>query len=690
VIRVLRVAAAALVLATAGGLAGPAGGIVQVDRVRAAATDLTLVTDAVYTVKPGDREVGIAVSITATNHTRETRTRRTYFNRAYLAVQAGTTGFRLSGAKGATVKVARRSKDSTLLRLDFGTRLYSGDSRDYRLTFTMLGSGRSANSQTRVGSTLVTVPLWAYASNGARGSTVAVVFPEGWEVGVQAGSMPIKAKGPAGASILRSGPIAAPLTWFAYVVGQRDAVYKDRSLKVETADATIPLVVRAWVDDTAWAKRTTLLFRRALPVLHKEIGLAWPHDEPMIIQEAVNRADGAVAGLYDPAAGRIEVAYWADDVTALHEAAHAWFNGALLADRWANEGFAALYAHRAALALDVAGKDPKMTKAAEAAAIPLNAWPLRADTAGNSTVADLEAYGYAASFRLAQEIADRAGDEALRRVWADAAAGRGAYQPPVIAAVDAAVDGPASAGPTEGVDGPPDWRGLLDLLEDETGASFADLWRTWVVRPEEAALLDARARARVSYQRTLALAGDWQLPRSIRDALRAWQFDDAEQLMADARTVLAQQAALAKMAAATGVELPDSVRPAFEDGRLADASAEADAERTALLGLDRATAARSDDPDVLTQLGMLGHDPEADLAAAGEALSSGDLEAARAAADDAYRAWSDAWSEGRRRAMLVLAGLATALVVASAISGVARRRSKGAHEAAPGGPGSPG
>ena len=91
----------------------------------------------------------------------------------------------------------------------------------------------------------------------------------------------------------------------------------------------------------------------------------------------------------------------------------------------------------------------------------------------------------------------------------------------------------------ETVDGPPDWRGLLDLLEDETGKDFTDLWRQWVVRPEEAALLDARAEARTAYVRTLALAGDWQLPTGIREAMRGWQFDEAGRQMADARTVLA-------------------------------------------------------------------------------------------------------------------------------------------------------
>ena len=59
---------------------------------------------------------------------------------------------------------------------------------------------------------------------------------------------------------------------------------------------------------------------------------------------------------------------------------------------------------------------------------------------------------------------------------------------------------------------------LLDLLEAHTGTDFTDLWRASVVRPEEAALLDARAVARQSYERTLALAGDSEPLLRLRPA----------------------------------------------------------------------------------------------------------------------------------------------------------------------------
>ena len=217
------------------------------------------------------------------------------------------------------------------------------------------------------------------------------------------------------------------------------------------------------------------------------------------------------------------------------------------------------------------------------------------------------------------------------------------------------------------MDGPPDWRGLLDLLEAETATGFTDLWRTWVVRADEAALLDARDAARASYARTLALAGGWVLPRPIRDALRSWRFDAAEQLMAEARTVLAQRAALEQLATRDGLVLPPRCAALFEAGSMTDASAQAEAERNAMLAIAQTTAARATDADPLTSIGMIGEQPEADLQAAKDAFAAGDLDATIDAADDAYRAWNGAWQEGRRRALLALAVLATIVVLVSAI-----------------------
>jgi hypothetical protein len=136
--------------------------------------------------------------------------------------------------------------------------------------------------------------------------------------------------------------------------------------------------------------------------------------------------------------------------------------------------------------------------------------------------------------------------------------------------------------------------------------------------------------------------------------------------------VLAQRGALESMAARDGVTLPDDMRRLFEAGQLVDASARAEAERNAMLTIAGAAAAQSSDSDPLTTIGMLGEHPESNLSDARAALATGDLDATLTSADDAFRAWTGAWQEGRRRALLLVAVLATIIVLGSALFGRAR------------------
>ncbi len=676
--------AVALVLGALAPVMGPAGPAAA----RGAATDLTLVTDAVYTVRPEAGRVGVTVAIVARNHTKETRTRKFWFDHAFLAVQPGATNPRISGPRGARVRVSKRDAKATLLRIDFGSRLYSGRSATFRLAFDLQGQGKAASPQVRVGTSLITIPVWAYASTGAKGSSVTVHMPAGWDVAVESGSFARRTTDGAGATVLATGALASPLSFFAYVSAQQPAVYVDRPVTLPVGDRDVALLLQAWEDDPAWADRTQALFGSALPILRRDIGLAWPLSAPLVVVESVSRDAGAYAGTFDPAERRIEVAYWAGPGVMVHQAAHAWFNGSLLADRWANEGFAAFYSQRAADELELKVAPPGMTEAAAAAAGPLNAW-----TSSEPPGSPADAYGYAASYELATALAGEVGVDVLAQVWADAAERVGAYQPPADRGAGVGAD-QAASDPPESVDGQPDWRGLLDLLEARSGKDLVPLWRTWVVRPADDHLLTARVGARASYARTLALADAWRLPRPIRDALRAWDFSRAEALMADARTVIAQRNALAGLAARDGVVLSSSMRTLFESGALAEASALAQGERDALLAIEAAAADRSADDDILSRIGMLGEHPEADLAAARTAITTGDLDASRAASDRAHRAWTVAWQEGRRRALIALAALATIIVLLFAVASTAwrahRTRTSAAEPARAGGAGGDG
>ena len=634
--------------------------------VRGATPDLTIVSDARYDVQPEEHRVRVTLTLVLTNHLKDTVTRRYFFDEAFLAVLPNTSGFALSweGKGSPDVRVSKKTDDYTLLRLTLGQRLFSGKSATYTLRFDLVDPGGEPTRDVRVGDTLVSFPVWAYATDATPGSSVRVIFPPGFEVDVQAGEMPEPQALADGRQLFQSGDLAKPLSFFAYLVGSRAGAFAERTAIVAVQGRYVPVSIRSWPDDPDWSARVGNLVVRALPILGSQVGLAWPSDDGLTVQEAASRTTGGYAGLFDPSEHRIEVAYYAKDFVVLHEAAHAWFNGSLLADRWANEAFASYYGLRAADALGIEVTADALTPAMEAAAIPLNAW----GPVGREQTAT-EDYAYAASVTLAQAVADRAGDDALQAVWSDAAARIGAYQPP------GAPDSDAVSEP-ETVESAPDWRGLLDLLEDRTGESFDDLWRRWVVRDADRPLLVERQDARRRYEAVLTEAADWRLPVPVREALRAWQFGSANEQLGAAERLLEQRDAIQAAAASSGLTLPDSLREAFElpDG-FVSANEEARAQLDTIHRYDAAAAQRPLVPDALQVLGMFGTTPEADLDHAEEQFANGDLAAANDAIDAAATVWVTAEAVGRGRLVSMIAlTLAVLLAFVLFIGGLRGRR----------------
>jgi hypothetical protein len=225
----------------------------------------------------------------------------------------------------------------------------------------------------------------------------------------------------------------------------------------------------------------------------------------------------------------------------------------------------------------------------------------------------------------------------------------------------------------------PDWRGLLDLLEDRTGKKYDDLWRAWVVRHEEASLLDARAAARRQYDEVVSRAGEWQLPPIVRQAMRAWQFDQATELLTAADHALDDRDEVFAKASAADLVVPRAFESAFEGDRgFAAASAEAEAELAAIRAYQQAMAVREEDPGLVEQIGLWGVEPEIDIARAASAFSAGELRESVEASAAAFSAWDGARDAGRNRVMSILAAAIAAFVavafVVNGIRGMAHRR----------------
>jgi len=648
-----------LALVAAIGLLGTPVGPTAPTEVLAAAQPLRFTSNARYDVQPAQRRIRVIVDLRMTNPSKDTATTAYYYDHAFIQVMGGASSFKVDGPGSPRVRVVERRKQDLQLRIDFGRRLNSGKSATYRLTFYLKDPGGAATRDLRVGDSLVSFPVWAFATRATSGSTVTVVFPKGYDVEVEAGKIPDPTNDDDGRTIFRSGRLAKPLEFFAYLVGDRPGAYREATVSTEVLDAPVTVTVQAWEDDEPWAKRIGGLLEKGLPALGTRIGLDWPeYDQPLTVQEAVSRTTGGYAGLFDPSAGKVEIAYYADDFVVLHEAAHAWFNGSLLADRWSNEAFASYYATVAAKDIERKIRADALTEELEKARIPLNAW----GPVGSEDVTE-EDYAYAASLALARAIAERAGDEDLQAVWRDAQAGVGAYQP-------------AGGGAAETVETPPDWRGLLDLLEARTDATYDDLWREWVARETDLSLLDARTQTRQRYDEMVTAAGDWHLPRPIRDALRSWRFSDATALLSDAEAALAGRETVTKAAARAGLIAPVTLRLALEDkDGFDDATAETNAELDVIDRYVTANALRPTEMTPLLTLGLWGLTPEEELAEARDDFAKGDLAGSAAASGYVAATWATAESVGQNRAISIgLFVLALVFALAAVITTARRRR----------------
>ena len=657
--RLVRVCLALVTAFAATGFAGPSR-FVATPPVLAAAPELRVVGATRYDVQPDAGRVTVTADLTVMNTAVDTATTRYFYDRAFVAVPPEADSFTVSGGFGrSNWTISEQKPDYTLLSVTFGGRLAAGATTKLHLGFELADTGDAPDREVRVSRTLITFPVWALASTGTAGSSVTVSVPTDYTVTFIRGSMAGPATDPSGNHVWTSGPVADPLKFDVYVRAERPVQYVETARAVPVAGATANLAFRSWIDDSPWLSRMRDLYAKALPRFAAQTGMPWPLHDPLTVEEVLNAPTEGIAGTFDPVGRRLDVVYSASDAVALHEAAHLWFNGGLLADRWANEAFAAYYAGLVAADLGLPADPPVITPALQAAAVPLNAWAAGdAPPPAGAERSAVEAYGYAASAQLAGKIAALVGPDGLRRVWSAIAAHIAPYQQPT--------------GPVESLAAPPDWRGLLDLIEDDGSANVSGLWAVSVIRPEEASMLANRAVARREYASVLTQAGDWALPRAIRDAMRGWQFDVAHQQLTLAKAVLDERDALASAATGAGLGMPSALPRQFaEAADLAPVLALVKEERQAAAAIGSARLSRPVSIGPVEWVGLLGTRADQDLQAATAAFDTGDPAGATAAASAAATAWHGAAEAGMTRlvAMLVLAIIGVLLVL-----GLRRRR----------------
>ena len=606
--------------------------------------------------RPAARTAGSSssVAITARNRTAARRRPTSSLRPRVPRRPAGRRpGSGSPARQGATVGVAKRPRRTRrLLRIDFGRRLYSGKAADLPAHVQPAGDGQGREpagpGRERAGHA---AGLGVRVQRRAAAARRTVRFPAGWDVAVESGSFdePRPDARRRHAALDRAAGAAAHLLRLRLRASARRSTRRRRS--------TVPVGDRAGRSSSSGLDATTphgpsgsaSCSTRALPVL----GTRDRRSRGRTTSRSSSRrrsaaTPAATPGCSTPPSKRIEVAYWAERRRRRSTRRPTrWFNGALVADRWASEGFARCT--RSAPRDEAQGRDttPEAHRAAlRKAAIPLDAWPNAVDAQGGADRGD-GAYGYAASYALAR-AARRAGRAARPspRVWAAAAARRRR-----LPAADAGGDRRGGA-TRRRVDGPP---GLARAARPARGrdrrAPSPTCGASGSSTPDEAATARrTRAAPAPSYARTLAPR------RRLGAAARA----SATRCGPGTSTTAERQhgrrpdragparrprGARRPRRAST---LPDDVRPRSRRATSPRRVARAEAERNAMLVVDRGGRRRAPtDADPLSRIGMLGEDPEADLAAAASRVRRGRPgRRAVAAADDALPRLDGAWAGG--------------------------------------------
>jgi hypothetical protein len=636
----------------------PATGLPGVAADAADPPPLRVVGDARYIIEPDKSRVRVNVALTIANTLGETVTHRYWYDRAYLAVQPGASAIRVSGAGLVpSVRVTRTASDHRLIEIVFGKRLYSGQSLALALSFNLRDPGGAPDRPIRVGNGLVSFPVWAFASDATSGARASVVVPAGFEIQYGAGAFADHAQLDGGAVELASGLLTDATKLRAYLVATGEAAFVASRSAVPVAGGELGVTVRGWSDDVAWRHRMAAVVKEAATVIAADTGLSGP-GAGLVVEEVTPWALGGGSVVLDPTVGRLLVAHDAAKPAVIRGLAQAFLTADVVAERWAIEGLAEVYAERAATAMDVALEAPAWSPDLLPLGGPLNAWT---GSAARPTAADVAARTNAVE--LGRRLIERVGPDGARAALARLAAGVSTYQPA----------GTPTAGP-EKADGPADWRRIVDSFEAEADADLGDLWVQFVVRPQEASLLAARRAARARYEASLSSSAGWALPAAIREAMTNWRFESAQALFDEIDDAMAQRASLEVAAAKLGLRLPDQVQPLFERGRFDAALAESDAEAAAIEAIAAAVDA-SAPVGPFGVVGLLGEEPMSDLATARAAFEDGRLDDSVAAASIARATWLAAEDVGRGRLALV-AVLIGALGVAVLVVRARRARTR--------------
>ncbi len=623
-----------------------------------AAEDLRLTVASTYTLDLADRTVHVAMDVSATNlkpdQTSGGIIKRYFYNELRFAIHAEATAVRAtSGGRRLTATAIDRERDQVLI-VRLARDLNYQQTQRVLITFDLPGGAPRSDSRIRVGEAFSSFYAWALGDAGR--SSVTIVIPAGFDEDVIGSPMTRTADGKT--IRLTATAIAEPDTWYVTVDAERPASLTSDPIVIPGGGR---LTVRAWPEDTEWRTKVHDIVEKGLPLLQENIGLDWPVTGDLGVYEVHTPLLEGYGGVYYTDTDRIEIGEDLDDLTILHEASHAWFNGDLFAGRWIAEGLADEYAALVLRELGLGRPVPDEISPTSAAAVRLNVWqhPGRIE---DEATDKRESYGYNASWTTIRGLVDEIGIDGMREVIQAAAAKETAYP---------------GAPPAEIVGGVSDWRRFLDLLEEVGGSTGADaLFRRWVTEPHQDATLDERAAARAAYADLLEMGDGWLAPYSVRSKLSVWDFGRAQAAIDEAERLIATREAIEGRTAALGITPTAKLEAAYESAKvdLTDARALADEQLATLDTLVVARDALARERDIIATIGLVGEEPEVEFAAATTAFQGDDLATAAAGAADVRAVIDGAPEAGRTRTVGAGAAAGGAFLLGAGAIFIVRRR----------------
>jgi hypothetical protein len=511
--------------------------------------------------------------------------------------------------------------------VSFEAPVFYGESYSFRLEYEL---SDVREESLLVSSTYVYLPVIV----GGDESAVTVNTPSGggWSVSVEPGECAQD-----GATFTCSGDDASFLA--ALVEVSRPDALTTIAFKAPMQGQTIDVQLSYFEGEEATALHLRDLVIAGLPQIESLFGFAYPATPAIEIAQGGRQVVLGYEGLTscDPAIGcRVVVSPVADDVTVLHELVHLW--SGVHGKRWLSEGFAQLIAEEAAAALPpglVQSYPPEREPAT--VELPLDEWGDVSSLIGaaESEIADENA-GYGRSLQFLYLLRTELGSEVLRQVNE------------ALAAEDA----------------PADSRRFLDLVEEKSGKRVDALFGQWVFPPSLGPTLAKRREARERVDSLAQLAADEGLPEELPQAIRAdvaaWKFDKALSMLAEAETKLGQfkeiKAELAQLTAdaeAAGLALPASIADAlgrweFGGARLLIAEAKSALDRYKV-ARDRVEAPR----DIWQRFGLIGSNPDRDLARASDAFVAGEFQTSLDRANEAATTVGDASESALLRLFII-------------------------------------